>query len=398
SVCTGTFPAQDKAELSGEKVNVFLAQDAIGGLKEQAAGIGTVTFAKPGLKLGDLKGDNIAVLMLANKSVADYLADQKIKVDAKWLGEQGFQIATTKRPDGKLIAITANTDAGLYYGLLKLAGKLSGAKNIGELSVNMKDRPVFELRAGPPEKCGNIVIFDGSEVFDFTMFPECFGGDKDLLEKYKRTTEARRKELRALLDKGRSCGQKIFVHTYEPSILEELRDNFFRAHPEAKSSLYDHATPLCPSAEITKKFVYERYRELFASFPVLAGSVIVHAALPVTEIRTGRRSHPFFMQMQVYDLYRSAELLADEGLLHSGMSPSELAKFPEIAKESEYWYARSLENPLTGEEIRYERSQGNFASRKVGGKTYFCLYDEHGREIRVELPPAPTSQPTSAHE
>jgi hypothetical protein len=128
---------------------------------------------------------------------------------------------------------------------------------------------------------------------------------------------------------------------------------------------------------------------------ILAGSLIVHASLPVTEVHTGRRLAPVFMRMHVNSLYKSAVLLAHDGLLHRGMSPAELARFPEIAEENKYLYVRSLENPLTGEKIRYERSPGNFASRKISDMTFFCIYDEHGLEIRVELPPGPTYQPTS---
>ena len=128
---------------------------------------------------------------------------------------------------------------------------------------------------------------------------------------------------------------------------------------------------------------------------ILAGSLIVHAALPVTEVRTGRGLHPINMYIHAANLESTVQRLVSEGLLHSGMSPAELARFPEIAEKKEYLSGWWLKNPLTGENIRYERSPGNFASRKVEGKTYFCIYDEHGREIRIELPPGPTSQPAT---
>lgn len=131
---------------------------------------------------------------------------------------------------------------------------------------------------------------------------------------------------------------------------------------------------------------------------ILLGSAITYAALPVTEVRTDRGLHPIYMHIHVANLENAVQRLVSEGLLHSGMGPAELAEFPEIVEENKYLDERWLQNPLTGEEIRYERIQGNFASRKVVDKTYLCIYDEHGREIRVELPPGPTSQPVQSPE
>ncbi len=128
---------------------------------------------------------------------------------------------------------------------------------------------------------------------------------------------------------------------------------------------------------------------------ILLGSAVTYAALPVTEVRTGRGVHPIYMHIHVANLENAVQRLVSDGLLHSGMSPAELAKFPEIAEENKYLDERWLQNPLTGEKIRYERSPGNFASRKVDGNTYLCIYDEHGREILVELPPGPASQPAT---
>ncbi|NIA21757.1 MAG: hypothetical protein GWP05_07300 [Anaerolineaceae bacterium] len=76
------------------------------------------------------------------------------------------------------------------------------------------------------------------------------------------------------------------------------------------------------------------------------------------------------------------------------MTPEQLAEFPGILLEEGYLEEESLiVNPFTGRRMKYERSPGNFSSRRIGGKTYLCFYDIDGRETRVELkPPVGTSQ------
>jgi len=78
------------------------------------------------------------------------------------------------------------------------------------------------------------------------------------------------------------------------------------------------------------------------------------------------------------------------------MSAEEIAEFPKKAVELkliEPEYAEDLlTNPFTGQPVRYERSPGNFSTRRVGDEIYFCLYDRYGREVRVvALPPPPKS-------
>ena len=83
--------------------------------------------------------------------------------------------------------------------------------------------------------------------------------------------------------------------------------------------------------------------------------------------------------------------MAADGLLHAGLTEAEMTDFIELAVKEDYWRGR-IENPLTGEPMRFERSPGNFSTRKVGDKTYLCLYDAVAREWRVELPEPPATE------
>jgi hypothetical protein len=84
--------------------------------------------------------------------------------------------------------------------------------------------------------------------------------------------------------------------------------------------------------------------------------------------------------------------MAFDGILHSNMTVAEQETFPRKAVELKYLNEDGednwLINPFTGAPMRLERSPGNYAFRRVGDETYFCLYDEFGIEKRVlALPP-----------
>lgn len=51
-----------------------------------------------------------------------------------------------------------------------------------------------------------------------------------------------------------------------------------------------------------------------------------------------------------------------------------------------------LQNPVTREPIRYERTPGNMSMRTVNGRKYLCLYMADGYERKVPLSPAGTTE------
>ena len=118
----------------------------------------------------------------------------------------------------------------------------------------------------------------------------------------------------------------------------------------------------------------------------LVALVVVHTTLPVIPVGFDREHGRFFRYMHTDNLLDAAEHLAKEGSLHSGMTPAKFAAFPTLLAKSEYYSHTNITNPFSGEKIRYERSPGNFSSRKIGDKTFFCIYDQDGAEKRIELP------------
>lgn len=101
-----------------------------------------------------------------------------------------------------------------------------------------------------------------------------------------------------------------------------------------------------------------------------------------------------FMGGEMWAHYMSevATLMVHQGNLYAGMAPAEMLDAFEKGVKSVLDVPLTdggrIANLFTGEPMRYERSPGNFSTRTVGDKTYFCLYDKYAREIRaVELPP-----------
>jgi hypothetical protein len=86
------------------------------------------------------------------------------------------------------------------------------------------------------------------------------------------------------------------------------------------------------------------------------------------------------------DISYAAGAAAKVGLIRKNMTPEEIAAIPQLLVEHGELRADNLTNPFTGEPIRAECSPGNFAVRTIGGKTYFCTYDENGVETRTPLP------------
>jgi hypothetical protein len=97
-------------------------------------------------------------------------------------------------------------------------------------------------------------------------------------------------------------------------------------------------------------------------------------------------------EMRAHNMGEVATLMVRQGNLHAGMTPAEMLDAFENGVKSMLDVPLTdggrIANIFTGEPMHYERSPGNFSTRTVGDKTYFCLYDKYAREIRaVELPP-----------
>jgi len=179
------------------------------------------------------------------------------------------------------------------------------------------------------------------------------------------------------------------------SELEPYRDTFFSAR--GRRDLVTIVLLVGAAASLLVLMVICRGRRKptvreWKTLGTLAAAVVVVAALvwvsvEVVAVQSGRALHPAF----VYNRLRMFELaviqMAQDGVLHAEMSEDELAHFPQVAVEKNYLISEKwTRNPFTGQEMIYERSPGNFSTRKIGDEVYLCFYDGSCRERRVELP------------
>jgi len=83
--------------------------------------------------------------------------------------------------------------------------------------------------------------------------------------------------------------------------------------------------------------------------------------------------------------------LVDQGQLTASLDSQQIEGY--IQKLGQVYGDTNL---YTGKRVCQERTPGNFSSRTIDGKKYFCTYDVDGKEYRVELPKdtAPDSRPT----
>lgn len=122
---------------------------------------------------------------------------------------------------------------------------------------------------------------------------------------------------------------------------------------------------------------------------------VAYLVMPSVPTRTGRELRYGAMYSRIHQLEIAVMQMAGDGLLQAGSSDKEMAEFLRLMAERDYWRG-SVDNPLTGEPMRYERSPGNFSTRKVGETVYFCLYDADGLEYRVKLPAELEKKPDEA--
>jgi len=132
-------------------------------------------------------------------------------------------------------------------------------------------------------------------------------------------------------------------------------------------------------------------------FLVVVGVTLVAAGaayLSVPVIAVGPSVEFMGGEMRAHNMGQVVTLMVHQGNLHAGMKPAEMLDAFENGVKSMLDVPLTdggrIANTFTGEPMRYERSPGNFSTRTVGGKTYFCLYDKYAREIRVVQLPPPT--------
>jgi hypothetical protein len=115
-------------------------------------------------------------------------------------------------------------------------------------------------------------------------------------------------------------------------------------------------------------------RQIRASLAFVAlipiAAVIAYVELPVVPVHASR----VFMN----DLrFRSNALGAMPNILDSNWVDEFLNRLQKDGEDI---------NPYTGSRRQLGRTPGNFSTREIADRTYFCIYDADGRETRIEFP------------
>ena len=119
---------------------------------------------------------------------------------------------------------------------------------------------------------------------------------------------------------------------------------------------------------------------------VLFASAGVNLFLPVTPVIRTFYVYEYFVNSMLQGIQSNVMLLCSQGEINADTQPKDI--LPLIVSQTNS-PDKPLINPCTNLPIIFERTPGNISLRKKDGKTYFCMYDLTGREIRNELPPAP---------
>lgn len=273
----GAFVSIGRAE-----VYVYIEADAIGGIKETAGGLGKVCKLSDLANLKDTKDTVIVAGRLGNKFIAPLVKSSGLKVDAKWIGKQGFYI----RNLDKKILITAKTHMGVLYGLMELRDRITvDGPDVLKQKFDIKDRPVFEVRGGEVRLRANFTSFWATEPYYRTMpnkslflykdFPEMFP-DKATREEYVKQVTASRESLKKRIANAAAYGAKIHLFMYQPTMPHWAKKPFISAHGEVKPKRqYKYWHPfMCPSQEVSKRLLYLKFRNLFRDVPGIGGLIL----------------------------------------------------------------------------------------------------------------------------
>jgi len=130
------------------------------------------------------------------------------------------------------------------------------------------------------------------------------------------------------------------------------------------------------------------------SLVATAGSLGVLLFLPASPARASIRLAPLHLWYWQREVRSAMELAVAKGDIRPETAVREARAIPGILKGG-FLSPELLINPFTGEEMRLERSCGNFAPRVLAATVFICLYDDCGRELRLPVGPLPKPLPPS---
>ncbi|MCD4831269.1 MAG: hypothetical protein K8R02_05590 [Anaerohalosphaeraceae bacterium] len=229
---------------------------------------------------------------LSHPQISALLQKFSVKVDADWFEEQGFQIATCKNNGQEVIIVTAPTDIGVLYGLIRIKeelGKYEQSEPFA-LNLNLRDKPAFKYRsAGPYTNFRQYWDSFACEDFPMEDFPELFDTPGDY-ESWVKGTYVRLEKLKKLVADSHRQGAKVYMHLGTPIWPHDLkrRDDKCRVRKQLKKLHPEiFATPahgkkksgksqyFCWSSDILRQIVLKNFDSIFAKVPDLDGLIIV---------------------------------------------------------------------------------------------------------------------------
>ncbi|MGE5609112.1 MAG: DUF2330 domain-containing protein [Bacillota bacterium] len=126
----------------------------------------------------------------------------------------------------------------------------------------------------------------------------------------------------------------------------------------------------------------------------LTAAFVVRVLFPTRDVLASTNLNSRFLGLRSAFVLRDVGVLWNEKKIIPATRPDELLKI----LHDEFGNDRWMTNPFTGQPPTSERSPGNFSLRTENGQTWFCLYDEHARELRLLLPSnASTAPATQQH-
>lgn len=275
-VCVSAFGAK-----TDKRATIFVQDGLIGGVRIEAARLGKIESLLQ-LKQGKSARYSVVVGRIDQHIISNLTMSLQIKVDKAWLSEQGYQIVVIPYRDrGGVIVVTGATDVGVLYGVIGLRLRMNklGMTDVSKWRKSYRDRPLFKYRGGKGPLRGNWQTSSATrepmcDIFLYKEFPEIYPGE-EFKKKYLAKVAKTEKKLRKQLANAKKYGTKVFFFTYQPTIISWGRKGFFKKHPEAKAVFDGHRKVfLCPSAKISRKFIYTKWRNLFRRFPSAAGVLL----------------------------------------------------------------------------------------------------------------------------
>ncbi|MCD4831267.1 MAG: hypothetical protein K8R02_05580 [Anaerohalosphaeraceae bacterium] len=229
---------------------------------------------------------------LSHPQISALLQKFSVKVDADWFEEQGFQIATCKNNGQEVIIVTAPTDIGVLYGLIRIKEELEKHKQSEPfaLNLNLRDKPAFKYRsAGPYANFRQYWGSFGGEDFTMEDFPEFFETPQDY-ESWVKGSYVRLEKLKKFVAERHKLGVKVYMHTKAPIVPShptrrddkcKVRRKLVEAHPEILATITPEDKKrgvkpyFCWSSDILKQIVLKNFDRIFAYVPDLDGIVLV---------------------------------------------------------------------------------------------------------------------------